>query len=30
MEIVAFSLLGKSKQWYAHTIGGVNGSWDEL
>jgi len=25
-----FSLLGRAKKWYAHTIGGVNGNWDEL
>jgi hypothetical protein len=25
-----FSLLGIAKQWYAHTVGGVKGNWDEL
>ena len=25
-----FSLLGRAKQWYAHTVGGVHGNWDEL
>jgi hypothetical protein len=25
-----FSLLGTAKQWYAHTVGGVNGNWDEI
>jgi hypothetical protein len=25
-----FSLLGRAKKWYAHTVGGVNGNWDEL
>ena len=25
-----FSILGRAKKWYAHTVGGVNGNWDEL
>jgi hypothetical protein len=25
-----FSLLGRAKQWYAHSVRGVNGNWDEL
>ena len=25
-KLFSFSLLGRAKQWYAHTIGGVNGS----
>jgi hypothetical protein len=29
-KLFPFSLLGKAKQWYAHTIGGLNGNWDEL
>jgi hypothetical protein len=24
-----FSLLGRAKQWYAHSVG-VHGNWDEL
>ena len=29
-KLFLFSLLGRAKQWYAHTIGGVHGNWDEL
>ena len=29
-KLFPFSLLGRVKQWYANTIGGVNGNWDEL
>jgi hypothetical protein len=29
-KLFLFSLLGKAKQWYAHTVGGVNGNWDKL
>ena len=29
-KLFPFSLLGRTKQWYAHTVGGVNGNWDEL
>jgi len=29
-KMFLFSLLGRAKQWYDHTIGGVNGNWDEL
>jgi hypothetical protein len=29
-KLFPFSLLGTAKQWYAHTVGGVNGNWDEL
>jgi len=29
-KLFPFSLLGRVKQWYAHTVGGVNGNWDEL
>ena len=29
-KLFLFSLLGRAKQWYAHTVGGVNGNWDEL
>jgi len=28
-KLFLFSLLGRAKQWYAHTVG-VNGNWDEL
>ena len=30
MEIISFSLEGRAKKWYAHSVGGVNGNWDEL
>ena len=29
-KLFPFSLLGRAKKWYAHSIGGVNGSWDKL
>ena len=29
-KLFPFSLLGRAKQWYVHTVGGVNGNWDEL
>ena len=29
-KLFPFSLLGRAKQWYAHAIRGVDGSWDEL
>jgi len=29
-KLFPFSLLGRAKQWYAHTIGGAHGNWDEL
>jgi hypothetical protein len=29
-KLFPFSLLGRAKQWYAHTIGGVIGSWVKL
>jgi hypothetical protein len=29
-KLFPFSFLGTAKQWYVHTIGGVNGNWDEL
>jgi hypothetical protein len=29
-KLFPFSLLGKAKQWYAHSIRGVNGDWDKL
>ena len=29
-KLFPFSLLGRAKKWYAHTVGGVNGNWDEL
>ena len=28
-KLFLFSLLGRAKQWYAHTVG-VKGNWDEL
>jgi hypothetical protein len=30
LKLFLFSLFGRAKQWYAHTIGGVKGNWDEL
>ena len=30
MEFISVLPFGKSKKWYAHSIGGVNGNWDEL
>ena len=29
-KLFLFSLLGRAKQWYAHTVEGVNGNWDEI
>ena len=29
-KLFSFSLLGRAKQWYAHTVGGVNENRDEL
>ena len=29
-KLFPFSLLGRADQWYAHTVGGVHGNWDEL
>jgi hypothetical protein len=29
-KLFPFSLLGKAKQWYAHSVRGVNGDWDKL
>ena len=29
-KLFPFSLLGRAKQWYAHTVGGVHGDWVEL
>ena len=29
-KLFLFSLLGRAKQWYAQTVGGINGNWDEL
>jgi hypothetical protein len=29
-KLFLFSLFGRAKQWYAHTVGGVHGNWDEL
>ena len=29
-KLFPFSLLGRAKQWYAHTLGCVNENWDEL
>ena len=29
-KLFPFCLLGRAKQWYAHTIGGVHGNWDKL
>jgi hypothetical protein len=29
-KLFQFSLLGRAKQWYAHSVRGVNGNWDEL
>jgi hypothetical protein len=30
LKLFPFSLLGKAKQWYAHSIRGINGDWDKL
>jgi len=29
-KLFLFSLLGRAKQWYAHSVGGVNGNWEEI
>jgi hypothetical protein len=29
-KLFPFSLVERAKQWYTHTVGSVNGSWDEL
>ena len=29
-KLFPFSLLGRAKKWYAHTVGGVNINWDKL
>jgi len=29
-KLFPFSLIGKAEQWYTHTVGSVNDSWDEL
>jgi hypothetical protein len=29
-KLFPFSLLGKVKQWYAHSVRDINGDWDEL
>jgi len=29
-KLFPFSLLGRAKQWYAHSVGGLNGNWEEL
>ena len=29
-KLFPFSIIGKAEQWYTHTIGSVNDSWDEL
>ena len=29
-NLFPFSLVERAKQWYTHTVGSVNGSWDEL
>jgi len=29
-KLFSFSLLGRAKQLYAHTVGGIHGNWDEL
>jgi len=29
-KLFPFSLLGRAKQWYARSVRGVNGNWDEL
>ena len=30
MDVVSILPFGRAKKWYAHTIGRVNGNWDEL
>jgi hypothetical protein len=29
-KLFPFSLMGRAKQWYTHTVGSVNGNWEEL
>ena len=29
-KLFPFSVVERAKQWYTHTVGSVNGSWDEL
>jgi hypothetical protein len=29
-KLFPFSLLGRAKKWYAHSVRDVNGNWDEL
>jgi len=29
-KLFPFSLFRRAKKWYAHSVGGVNGNWDEL
>jgi hypothetical protein len=29
-KLFLFSLLGRAKKWYAHSVRDVNGNWDEL
>jgi len=29
-KLFPFFLIGRAKQWYTHTVGGVNGNWEEL
>ena len=29
-KLFSFSHLGRAKHWYAHTVGGVHGNWDDL
>ena len=29
-KLFPFSFVERAKQWYTHTVGSVNGSWDEL
>ena len=30
LKLFSFSLVERVKQWYTHTVGSMNGSWDEL
>jgi hypothetical protein len=29
-KLFPFSLLGRAKKWYAHSVRDINGNWDEL
>jgi len=29
-KLFPLSILGRAKQWYAHSVGGINGNWEEL